>query len=438
MGRKADPQITSHFGLYNDEALQQFIDEKGRQIVDVSHREELNYEFKILDSPVVNAFAVPGGYVYFTRGIMAYFNNGAQFAGVLGHEVGHIAARHSAKRYSKSQLAQLGLAVGSIVSPEFRQFADLAQTGLSLLFLKYSRDAERQADKLGVEYSTKIGYDAEEMAEFFHILERKQQQSGAPSVPTFLSTHPDPRNRSERVFKLANKWQKKLGKDNLKVKHDAYLKLIDGMIYGKDPKKGYVENNVFYHPVLKFQFPVPQGWLVQNSAQQVQIIPKDGKALMTLTLVPGQTLKAAAQALLEKYQLTLVESKEVNVNALPAIALVAEQQQRGQTVRTLTYLIGYGGNIYSIMGISSANDFNRYLEPFTRTMTNFSVLTDPDKINKQPERIQIVTVQQNTTLAEALREHNVAEDRLQELAVLNGMTLDDQLSAGMLIKVLEN
>ncbi len=157
MGKQADPDIVNFFGLYPDEKLQKFIESKGQEMAAVSHRKDLAYEFKIVDSPVVNAFAVPGGFVYFTRGIMAHFNNEAEFAGVLGHEIGHITARHSAKQYSKSMLAQVGLIVGMVASPVFAQFADIAQSGVGLLFLKFGRDAERQSDKLGVEYSSKIG-----------------------------------------------------------------------------------------------------------------------------------------------------------------------------------------------------------------------------------------------------------------------------------------
>ncbi len=141
------------------------MEEKGQKMAAISHRNDLTYEFKIVDSPFINAFAVPGGYVYFTRGIMAHFNNEAEFAGVLGHEICHIAARHSAKQYSKSMLAQVGLIAGMVVAPELAQFAQLAQQGVGLLFLKFGREAERESDKLGVEYSTKIGYDAGEMAE---------------------------------------------------------------------------------------------------------------------------------------------------------------------------------------------------------------------------------------------------------------------------------
>jgi predicted Zn-dependent protease len=141
-----------------------YINEKGKQMGAISHKPNLPFEFKILDSPVVNAFAVPGGYVYFTRGIMAHFNNEAEFAGVLGHEIGHVTARHTAQQQSKQILAQVGMVVGIVVSDVFRQFADLASNGLGLLFLKFSRNHESEADKLGVYYSTDIGYNAFEMA----------------------------------------------------------------------------------------------------------------------------------------------------------------------------------------------------------------------------------------------------------------------------------
>ena len=210
MGQESDPEIVAYFGLYEDKQLQQFIKEKGQKMAAISHRKNLKYEFKIVDSPVVNAFAVPGGYVYFTRGIMAHFNNEAEFAGVLGHEIGHITARHSAKQYSNAMLAQIGLVAGVMIAPEFAQFADAAQQGVQLLFLKFGRDAESQSDELGVEYSTKINYDAQQMADFFGTLQQLQKQSGAEEVPDFLSTHPNPGDRQKSVTKLAADWRKKV------------------------------------------------------------------------------------------------------------------------------------------------------------------------------------------------------------------------------------
>jgi predicted Zn-dependent protease len=438
MGQQSDPEIKAYFGVYEEPKLQQFINDKGQQMVGVSHRKDLKYQFKVVDSPVVNAFAVPGGYVYFTRGIMAHFNNEAEFAGVLGHEIGHITARHSAKQYSNAQIAQIGLMAGAMISPQFAQLADLASTGVQLLFLKFGRDAESQSDELGVEYSTKIGYDADEMAGFFNTIDRISKQSGE-EVPTFLSTHPDPLNRERKVEKEAAKWKRKVGDAELKVNRDGYLRMIDGIIYGEDPKQGFVEQNVFYHPVLKFQFPVPSQWRVQNTPQAVQMGEPNGRALMMMTLAEGTSLEQAAQQLVQKYQLRVVDSRTTNVNGLQAAALVADQQQQNAEsgVRALVYLIQYGQNIYAMIGASSLADFNSYYQLFQNTMGGFSVLTDPSKLNRQPERVRIKEVPQSGTLQQAFQSLRVPDKKIQELSILNGMQLTDRVERGMLIKIVE-
>jgi predicted Zn-dependent protease len=439
MGQQSDPEIKAFFGVYEDPKLQQFIEAKGQEMVAVSHRKDLNYQFKVVDSPVVNAFAVPGGYVYFTRGIMAHFNNEAEFAGVLGHEIGHITARHSAKQYSNAQLAQIGLLAGSVISPEFAQLADLASSGVQLLFLKFGRDAESQSDKLGVEYSTKIGYDANEMAGFFATLKQISENAGGEEVPTFLSTHPDPADRERKVTKEAVQWKRKVNAADLKVNRDSYLRMIDGIVYGEDPKQGFVENNTFYHPVLKFQFPVPSQWVVQNTPEQVQMGAKDGKALMMFTLAQGNSLETAAQNVLKQYSLSLRDSKREQVNGLPAVLMIADQVQQQQEAgaRALIYLIQYGDNIYTMLGASSIADFNAYTPLFQNTMGGFRALNDPDKLNRQPKRVRIKTVQQNGTLSQVLQQNRADQKQLNELAALNGMKLNDPVQKGMLIKIIE-
>ncbi len=437
MGKEADPQIIAQYGLYENQGLQQFITQKGKAMAAISHRPNIDYQFRIVDSDVINAFAIPG-YVYFTRGIMAHFNNEAEFAGVLGHEIGHITARHSVSQQTKATLGQIGLIGAMVIRPELAQFGEAASQGLGLLFLKFGRDAERQSDELGVEYSTKIGYDAAEMADFFRTLERKGEASGAQELPNFLSTHPNPGERNTTVARLAAEWKQKVPGANLEVGRNSYLQRIEGLIYGEDPKQGYLENNVFYHPELKFQFSTPQNWNYQNTPQQVQLAPKDGKALMFLTLAQGSNLQQAASASLQKYKLQATESREVSVNGLPAIAVVADQQQQqGGVIRTLSYFIQYGGAIYHIIGVSSANDFNAYAQYFTNTMQSFRQLTDPSKLNKQPERVRLKTVRQDATLEQALRSFNAPSDRIEELAILNGMGRGDRVTQGMLIKVIE-
>jgi predicted Zn-dependent protease len=439
LGKEADPQIIAQFGLYEDSVIQNFLRTKGNQMTAISHRPKLEYGFRVLDSEVINAFAVPGGYVYFTRGILAHFNSEADFAGVLGHEIGHITHRHGVAQQRNAILGQLGIIAGIIIVPELARFAETASTGLQLLFLKYSRDAEREADELGVEYSSKVGYDAKQMALFFSTLERKSAGTEAAELPEFLSTHPNPANRNTTVSQLADEWKKKLNLTNPVVNRNIYLRRIEGLIYGEDPKGGYRENNVFYHPVLKFQFPTPQNWNYQNTPQSVQLASKDGKAILMLMLATGNSLQEAANAIVQKYKLTLVESRNVTVNGLPAISFIADQQpqQQGQPVlRTVSYVIQYNQSIYHLIGVSRSADFNNYAPDFNYIMQGFRQLTDPVKINKKPERVRIKTVGVAMTLAQLFRQYNIPEARHEEFAILNGMKLTDNLPQGTLIKII--
>jgi predicted Zn-dependent protease len=437
IGKAADPQIIAEFGLYEDKVLQDFINEKGKAMAAISHRSKLQYHFRIVDSEVLNAFAVPGGYVYFTRGIMGHFNNEAEFAGVLGHEIGHISARHSVKQHRDQILAQVGIIGGIILAPELAQFADAAAQGIGLLLLKFSRNAERQSDKLGVEYSSKIGYDAKEMAGFFKTLER---QSGGRSgeLPNFLSTHPNPGDRDKDVSKLAQEWKGKLKLTNAQINRNSYLNKIDGLIYGEDPKQGFVENNVFYHPGLMFQVNIPTGWSTQNSPSQFQMAPANGKAMMILTMGKGKSLNEAAAGFLQQNNLQALEAKEIMVNSLPVLAVLADtkqQSQQQQPLRTLSHFIQYGENIFLIIGVAGKADFNNYVNMFSGSQQSFSSLSDVDKLNKKPERIRIKTVNSSATLEEVFRSSRIDEKRFEELAILNGMKLTDGIEAGTMIKL---
>ena len=451
MGKSADPQIVAQFGVYADTALQNFITRKGNEMVAKSHRPNLAYEFKVVNSEVLNAFAVPGGYVYFTRGIMANFNNEAEFAGVLGHEIGHITARHSVVQQRNAMLGQLGIIAGIIIAPNLAQFAESAMQGLGLLFLKFGRDAERQSDELGVEYSSKIGYDAQQMANFFNTLERERAKAGGEELPDFLSTHPNPGDRNVTVSKLAREWKQKLGLANAAVNRNSYLKRIDGLIYGEDPKEGFLENSVFYHPVLKFQFATPAGWAYQNTPQRVQLATKDGKALFFLTLAPGKTLQEAANGILQQYKLQLAEPlRNISVNGLNSIAMVADQQvaqqqgqqQQGQQqqapgIRTISYVIQQGEYLYHLIGVAGIAEFNNYMSFFTNTMQSFQTLTDATKLNKKADRVRIKTLAQNMTLEQAFKTYKMPNEKLEQYAILNGMKLTDNVPKGTMIKVIQ-
>jgi len=443
MGDQADPSIVAAYGLYQNQEMQAFINDKGQQMAKISHRPDLKYTFKILDSPVVNAFALPGGYVYFTRGIMAHFNNEAEFAGVLGHEIGHVTARHSAKQQTSQILGQVGLLAGLVVSPTFRQFADQASQGLGLMFLKFGRNHESESDELGVEYSTKINYDAHAMANFFQTLNRLQEQAGA-SIPNFLSTHPNPADRYNKVHAKADEWQAAYP-NKYKINRDEYLRMIDGLTFGEDPRQGFAENNVFYHPELKFQFPYPKDWQLQNAPTMVQIAPADGKALMQFTISAEKGLDAAASKLVTDAQLTTIDSRKIKVNGMNALVLLADQtpqqqqgqqQQQTQTIRILTYFIQKEGFIYMFHGMALKEDYNKYSNAFKNTMGKFDQLTDSEKLNRKPTQIKVVKVQQGGNLKKVFNSFDLDPKRHEEMAIVNGMKLTDNVQRGMYIKVL--
>ncbi|SNC59870.1 Putative Zn-dependent protease [Hymenobacter gelipurpurascens] len=440
-GAQPDPGVIAQFGLLDNAKLQSYIDQRGMQMGKISDRPADVKGFTVVDSPIINAFATPDGHVYFTRGILAYFNNEAQFSGVLGHEIGHITARHGQKQQTRSTIANGALILGSILSKRVASIAQPASQVVGIGLLKYGRDDENESDKLGVKYSSKIGYDPASMADFFLTLARTEQSSGAATVPTFLSSHPNSADRYTNVKKLALQAEQQAGRQ-LAVNRDQYLRMIEGLPYGDNPREGYIENSVFYHPDLKFQFPVPQGWKSQNSPSQFQMAEPNGKAVMVLLPAGNKGLDETAQALAEQLKLQNAQAQKTTVNGFPAVVIqgdqVGQDQQTGQqgiTASTLSYLIQDGQTVYALVGLCGPGTLNTYGGTFQSVAQGFKRLTDANKLNKQPERVRIKTAKAGQTLASALAANGIPSKRYEEMAILNGMKTTDKMTAGMLFKV---
>lgn len=441
MGQSYDPQVLATFGVYPNQKLQTYVQQLGDEMGKISHRPNLQYHVKVVDSPVVNAFAVPGGYIYLTRGILAQFNNEAELVGVLGHEMGHVTARHSVSQQTKQTLGQLALIGGMILSPQLAEMGETAMQGLQLLFLKFSRDDEREADKLGAEYTSKVGFDAHKMADFFQVLNKMNMSESEGGVPTFLSTHPDPGDRETAVNQYATQWQQTLQNSNWKVNRESYLQLVDGIVYGEDPRQGYVEGNTFYHPELKFRYNFPSGWKFENSPIQVQMAPADGSALMLFTFVPGSNLQVAADSALLQLGVTVQERQNVTVNGLPAIATVSVQtgqdQSTGQQVsnQLLSYFYNLNGSFFVLHGLSTSQNFSKLFPVMQASMSSFARLTDASKINVKPDYLRVKKVAKAGTVAETFKALGVPADKYKEVAFLNNMELTDRLAAGQMIKI---
>jgi predicted Zn-dependent protease len=434
IGKEADPEIVAEYGLYDDKELAVFVNELGQSLAKVSQRPQLTYTFRLVDSPIVNAFALPGGYVYMTRGILAHFNSEDELAGVLGHEIGHVVGRHGAEQMSRQQLAGLGLGVGGLVSEHFARYAQFAGVGLNLLLLKYSRSQESESDMLGVEYSTKIGYDAHRMAEFFGTLKAMSAQGGE-SLPGFMSTHPDPGDREVRVGQLAGEWQGKIAYKPRGVTRYDYLKKIDGIVYGDDPRQGYVDGQTFYHPTLRFQFPIPAGWQVANSASTIMMIDADKKAAVKIVIAEGASPAAVADAFVGEAKATVLQRSERTVNGLGAVVVESSIQADDGEMRLISYFIQKEKHIYVIHGFTSANLYSTYTVAFGKTMSGFDQVTDPAVLGKKPKRVQIKKASQSGTLSTVATAMGVKKDAISEIALLNGLDPSDPVKQGDWLKL---
>lgn len=241
MGREADTDIVATVGLYDDPLLQDYIQDLGHEIAASSERPHLPWDFKILDDPAVNAFALPGGYVYVTRGLMTHLGSEAELASVLGHEIGHVTARHGVNQMSKQILASVGLSVAAILDDDIADLAFVGQLGLGILFLHHSRDDERQADDLGLRYALRAGYDPNQMIELFDVLDAVSKTEGAGRLPTWLATHPDPGARRERIEAEVAALEGDFA--GARVDRDAYLERLDGMVFGDGSPEGSLEED---------------------------------------------------------------------------------------------------------------------------------------------------------------------------------------------------
>jgi predicted Zn-dependent protease len=261
--------------------------------------------------------------------------------------------------------------------------------------------------------------------------------SDRSGLPTWFSTHPNPEDRVKVVRTRAKKWQEKLNLSSYDIRDQAYLERIDGLIFGEDPRQGYVEEDVFYHPDLRFQFPVPANWRLLNTPAAVQIISERKDALIHFTLSSLRSPKEAAQNFVAKAGASVVEADRETVNGLSAYRLIALVKSQSGTVQLLSYFIEKDGRIYVFQGMSSVQGFDHYYPVFSRTVTNFKDLRDPKKLNVKPSRVRIVSPRKSGTLRKLLLAFEVPEDELEEVATLNGRRLEDKIPAKTLIKIIQ-
>jgi len=452
IGQESDASIVAQYGLYDDARLASYVDSLGRALAAVSHFNRagadpvwanMEFHFRVLDSPVVNAFALPGGFIYVTRGLLAYLQNEAQLAVVLGHEIGHVVGRHGSRSMRKQQFGMGALLLGALGSQAVfggnaaQNVLDLGSTATQLLFLKYGRDAETEADQLGVEYAAMTGYAASEGAWFFRSLKRMQEQSGQ-ELPSFLSSHPDPGDRENFIQQRSARYMADYPMN--KVAQGSLFRFVQALVYGEDPRQGFVQNGMFHHPQMKFSFPVPDGFATINQPTRVVMVPENQEAVLYMEVdSQHQTAREAAEAFKAQEGIVVVESGLGQAGGLSANYVVADAKDSdGNALRLRTQYIDYDGMVFVFTGLTSADKYASYSAWFVSTMVGFRRETDQTILNRQPDRVELRTATQ-TTRFDNLVAPFVAQTSLDALtlAIMNQVEMTQQIAPATVYKIVK-
>jgi len=427
MGREADKDVVASIGLYPDEPMQRYIQALGARIAATTERPALPWTFRVVDDAAVNAFAIPGGFVYVTRGIMTHLNSEAELAAILGHEIGHVTARHSVSQMSKQQLAQVGFAAGMILSPEFAQFGDLAQVAMGLMFMKFSRSDESQSDALGLKYMMAGGFDPRTLVDVFGMLDALSQQSGAGRLPQWMSTHPDPENRQVWATKAVGSLQTDLTR--LAVNRPGYLRRLDGMVFGENPREGFFQDASFRHPDMAFRMDFPQGWKSSNEKQAVGAISPNEDAIVMLQLAPAPNAQQAAQKFFSQQGVESGEASRRQIGGFPAVLSTFRVQTAQGYLRGLVAWIDYQERVFQILGYTPEARWSQYSNVFGASIASFGRETDPAVLNVQPRRLKIVDLNRTATLETLLRDYPSSVTP-QTVALINHLQGASTLAAG--------
>jgi predicted Zn-dependent protease len=431
MGKAAAAEVRQTLGLVDDPELQSYVQRVGVEMARTSQRPNLPWSFGVVDDPTPNAFALPGGYIFITRGLMSLMNSEAELASVLGHEIGHVTARHSVTQISRQQLAQLGLGLGGILFPEVQPFSDAIGAGLGLLFLKHGRDAERQADRLGFEYALAENYDMREMADVFAALERSGDEQRS-ALPAWLTTHPA---SGERI-QMVQQWIGELppGANGMRVEDAPFLQQIDGMTFGENPRHGFFRNGTFYHPELRFQFRVPQEWNTQNLTDAVVAVSPNRDAAFQLTLAGDANPSRAAQMFFSQPGTRVLQSAQQSINGAPAVVTVFDAATPQDVVRGVVAHVTHRGRTYQLLGYTPQPRFAAYDGAFEYVIGSFDDVTDPAVLNVQPDRLDVVEVPQRMTLQQFAQRYRSSVP-VAELARINQLESPSAtVEAGTLLK----
>jgi predicted Zn-dependent protease len=441
IGKREDGNVRKQYSGYDDDLLQQYVNEIGQRLAKVSHRPGLDYQFLVVDSPEVNAFALPGGYIYITRGIMSYLNSEAELAGVLGHEIGHVTARHSVQQLSASTAANVGVSILQIFVPQAGGMigSNVINVLGGALLSGYGRDHELEADRLGAEYLARTGYDPQAMVKVVAVLKNqelfdaevaKAEGRQPRAYHGLFASHPDNDTRLQQVVGEAARFKQA----SVHTGQEEFLRRTDRMIYADNPKQGVLRNHHFYHAELGVAVSFPPGWQARNRPQNVSATGPQGEAIVDMR-AGGPAKGTPAEVLRRALKLSSSEAvTPTTVNGMQAA--IVTTTVGGRPTRAIC--VFHGKAAYLLAGQArSAAGFQQYEKDIEATLMSFREMTDEERALARPLRLRVITASPGLTFAALARKSPLGSYAEGHLRVINGRYPAGEPVAGQPLKIVE-
>lgn len=446
LGAQEHRKIVAQYGVYRDKELQNYITKVGNRVAEQSSRPHLEYHFTILNDEMINAFAIPGGYIYVTRGILMHMNTESELAAVLGHEIAHVTEKHALRNKGRGKILNV-LSTAAAILTQAPGVYELGSMFGGVLLTGYSREFELEADQVGASYMAKAGYSPDAMLKTIDILKAKDKieieqarlEKRDPRVyHGFLSTHPD----NDTRYKEAIKESEKLLRDYDEfVKYDEFLEKLNGLAWGDARQVGVVRKNIFYHPKLGIKLNFPDSWRIVTSPRGVHAVSQTADAAFAISTGRISRDQDARGFVTQKLGMELREGREMSIAGMPAFIGIAERAESPYGPRPVRLAVVFderkrlayiltGAGQYDLRNIAADRDF-------IATIFSFDRMDKEDFRDAREPKIQIVRAEADTTMEALAAESPITNYALDKLRVMNGLYPHGQPEPGQLIKIVD-
>jgi predicted Zn-dependent protease len=445
LGRTSDVEVRQQYGVYADDTLQAYVQQVGEKVAAHSHRPGLRYHFTVLDSADVNAFALPGGYIYITRGILAYLNSEAELAAVLGHEVGHVTARHSVRQYSAAMAANIGFSITALFLPPLQ-----GKTGQSLfnnlsgaLLSGYGRDHELEADRLGAEYLARSAYDPQAMIGVIGVLknqelfERQQAAAEGRAPRTYhgvFASHPSADQRLQQVVREAEKFRSPTA---VHLERSAYMKRMEGLVFGASEQQGSVRGRNFYHPALGIGVAFPEGWRLDNQPDRIVAVNPAKDALILMTARDEKTGVAPAAYIRDELKIGSLQQGRALASGLVGYTGIARLNSPFGARNTRVSVVYRNRKAYIFFGTQQADSASlAHDQDFLATAASLHTLTPAEAALARATRLHLMSARPGDTFARLARDTTTIDNAESVLRLINDKYPRGEPASGDILKII--